>query len=81
MIDMLDCKFSISIPIHHHFPNTTIRYMCGYLFISGPHTGVMSVQNYGHLIFRFLNENEKKTVKAHSGWASPVCHWELIHAP
>lgn len=71
-IDMLDCKFSISFPIYHHFPNTTICYMCGYLFISGPHTGVMSVQNYGHLIFRFLNGKEKK-ISESTSWVGITC--------
>lgn len=51
MIDTLDSKFSIWFSINHHFSNTTIQYMCGYLFIFGPHAGVISVQNYGHLIF------------------------------
>lgn len=49
-----------------------MQYTCGYLFISGPHTGVIFVQNYGHFIFIFLNGNvkkkpNKKQVKAHPG--------------
>lgn len=76
MIDMLDSKFSIWFSIYHHFSNTMIWYMCGYLFIFGPHAGVISVQNYGHLIFSFLNWNVKKTKIKQTGerisWASPV---------
>lgn len=75
---MLDSKFSIWFSICHYFSNTTIRYMCGYLFVFGPHAGVISDQNYGHPIFSFLNRNVKKKkpktkqtnkqVKAHPGY-------------